>query len=68
MDGKEKVRIIYTNYRGETSIRSIIPKSIKFGSTEWHPQEQWLLEAYDIDKNADRSFAIKDIKEWSEEK
>jgi hypothetical protein len=29
-----------------------------------HPEEQWILNAMDIDKNAQRAFAIKDIKEW----
>ena len=37
------VKICYTNYRGETAIREITPKTIHFGSTEWHPEPQWLL-------------------------
>lgn len=59
------VTIIYTNYRKETAERKIIPKKIWFGSTEWHPEEQWLLEALDVAKNEDRNFAMKDIKSWS---
>ena len=61
---KESVSILYTNYRGETALRRIIPKDIWFGKTDWHPEEQWLLNALDIDKGANRSFALKDIKEW----
>lgn len=61
---KQIVRIIYTNYRNETAPRIIIPKRIFFDKTEWHPEEQWLLEAYDLDKKANRSFAMKDIKSW----
>jgi predicted DNA-binding transcriptional regulator YafY len=61
----EIVTVIYTNYRGETGERKILPKKIWFGSTEWHPEEQWLLEALDVDKNEDRHFAMKDIKSWS---
>jgi hypothetical protein len=53
--------ISYTNYRGETSVRRIIPKSVRFGSTEWHPEPQWLLLAWDDDKQADREFALKDF-------
>lgn len=65
---KNKIVIInYTNWKGVTAFRRIIPKKIFFGSTEWHKEEQWLLEAYDVDKNADRSFAIKDIKSWQVE-
>jgi len=59
------VTIVYTNYRGETGERKIIPKKIWFGSTEWHPEEQWLLDAHDVEKDADRSFAMKDIQKWS---
>lgn len=58
------VRIKYTNYRGETSIRRVIPRSITFGSTDWHPDKQWLLEAFDLDKDAERSFALRDVHEW----
>ncbi len=64
MDESKIVVINYTNWKGVTALRKIIPKKIFFGSTEWHKEEQWLLEAYDVDKNADRSFAIKDIKSW----
>lgn len=61
---QQNVKICYTNYRGETSIREIVPVRIWFGSTEWHPEEGWLLEAFDIEKKANRSFAMKDIKSW----
>ncbi len=61
----QKVRIRYTNYRGETAMRIIVPKRIWFGATEWHPEPQWLLDALDVEKNADRSFALKDISSWA---
>ena len=64
MEENKKVKILYTNWKGETKYRNIIPKSIEFKSTEWHKQEQWIMNALDVDKNADRAFAIKDIKEW----
>ena len=66
MDNEKKIKICYTNYRNETSIREIIPQKIWFGSTEWHPESGWLLDAFDVEKNADRSFAIKDIRTWFE--
>ncbi len=65
---EELVNIVYTNYRGETSVRKIIPKRIWFGSTDWHPDFQWLLDAFDVEKKADRSFAMKDIKTWFPDK
>jgi len=60
------VRILYTNYRGETSLRTIVPEKIWFGSTEWHPESQWLLDALDLEKSQGRSFAMKDIRAWVE--
>lgn len=65
-DAAQLVVILYTNYRGETARRKIIPSSIWFGSTEYHPKAQWLLEAYDVEKGADRTFAIADVAEWTE--
>jgi len=62
------VTIRYTNYRGETADRQIVPIRIRFGSSEWHPEEQWLLDAFDLDRNADRSFALKDVLQWRSDK
>lgn len=55
------ITLTYTNYRGETSERTITPIRPWFGSTEWHPEPQWLLRAYDHDKRAERDFALKDF-------
>lgn len=64
MINNQEVEITYTNYRGETSKRKVRPIKIWFGKTEWHPEAQWILDAFDIGKNAERSFALKDIKDW----
>lgn len=48
----------YTNYRGERSVRRVIPQRVWYGTTPWHPDEGWLLEAYDVDKQAQRDFAL----------
>ena len=68
MDTKQQVRILYTNYKGETAIRHIVPKEIKFLASEWHPEEQWCLIAHDVEKDAERTFACNDIKAWWVEK
>lgn len=60
----QAVSIHYTNYRGEQAWRRILPIKIWFGSTEWHPEDQWLLDAVDIEKNVNRSFAMRDIEAW----
>lgn len=65
MEDKKVVKILYTNWKGKTSYRNIIPINIEFKSTEWHKEEQWILNAFDIDKQDNRGFAIKDIKEWN---
>lgn len=64
MSASKSVKIIYTNWRGETTERIIEPIKVWFGSTEWHKEKQWLLRALDIEKKAERDFALKDIKEW----
>lgn len=65
---EEQVTIVYTNYKGETAVRRIVPEKIWFGATEWHPEPQWLLDAFDSDKQATRSFALKDITRWQAQK
>ncbi|WKT94522.1 hypothetical protein QYR01_10485 [Brucella anthropi] len=61
MKGATPATVFYTNYRGETSERTITPIRPWFGSTEWHPEPQWLLRAYDHNKGAERDFALKDF-------
>ena len=63
-DASVPVQICYTNYRGETAIRAIVPKKLYFGCTEWHPEPQWLLEAFDVAKGEDRTFAVRSIRAW----
>lgn len=64
MNENKVVTIVYTNYKGETGVRKILPKSISFEHNEWHKEDQWLMVAFDLDKSADRTFALKDIKAW----
>ena len=61
------VMIDYTNHSGMRQIRQIVPQpnGIVFGATPWHPEPQWTITAYDIRKDALRTFAIKDIHEWA---
>lgn len=59
-----KVKINYTNYKGVTKDRIIIPKEIIFEENEWHNEKQWILVAFDIEKDDYRNFALKDIHSW----
>lgn len=54
--------IDYTNWRGETARRSIRPIRMWWGKTEWHPEEQWMLTAWDCEKDAIRDFAWQDMR------
>jgi len=62
---QQAVKVRYTNYRDETALRIIVPQRIFWGSNEYHQDEQWLLEVLDVEKNAPRVYALKDISEWS---
>lgn len=61
---KTEVTFTYKNYRGEISVRLVRPIMISFGATGFHPEPQWLLHGWDINKDAERTFAMKDIKDW----
>jgi predicted DNA-binding transcriptional regulator YafY len=61
---KYKVKILYSNHRNEISIRNIVPIESVFKATEYHPEEQWLLRAYDLDRQDERHFAFNNIRAW----
>lgn len=54
------ITFTYTNWRGETAQRTAVPKSLWFGVTDWHPEPGWLMTAHDLEKAADRDFALAD--------
>lgn len=64
MTTQNAVTFTYKNYRGATSVRLVRPIMVSFGTTGFHPEPQWLLHAWDLNKEAERTFAIKDIKDW----
>lgn len=64
MRPREQTWIDYTNYRGERDYRRVHPLKLSFGSNEWHPVPQWMLEAMDLDKSALRTFAMAKIHDW----
>lgn len=55
-----EISMVYRNYRGETSHRTIRPVSLSLTSTEYHADMQWILRAWDVDKGAERDFALRD--------
>ena len=58
------VKVVYRNYRGEIATRSIVPLEVYWGQTEFHPHDQWLLKVWDVEKDAERIYAFKDIQKF----
>lgn len=61
----KEVVIDYTNWKGQRRLRRILPQRIFYGSTEQHSQEQWLLEAEDVEKKELRMFALNSVHAWN---
>lgn len=57
----EPVTFGYVNYRGESATRKAIPLGLRWGNTEWHSTDDWLLRAWDVEKEDEREFALADI-------
>ena len=61
------IKVKYKNYQGVTSIRIIIPQQIHYGSTDYHKEDQWLLDVFDVEKDALRTYALMNILEFIKE-
>ena len=59
-----ELRFLYRNWKGEIAWRCVAPKLVRWGTSEHHPEPQWLLEGHDLDKASDRTFALKDVQQW----
>lgn len=57
----EPMDFTYRNYRGKVEVRRVVPRGIRFGTSEWHPEPQWLLRAFDLDRQAEREFAMREM-------
>lgn len=64
MMADRQVEIYYTNHRGERRKRIIVPRTILFENSAWHPGTQWILHAIDIERGEGREFAMKNIHSW----
>lgn len=56
----------YVNHRGERGTRRVQPQRAWFGRTEWHPQDQWLVECFDLDRGALRNYSLSEIQHWDQ--
>jgi hypothetical protein len=64
IENESPVKVLYKNWRDEIAWRQIIPQEIYFGSTDYHPGDQWLLKVWDCEKNAERIYSMKYITNW----
>jgi|HubBroStandDraft_3_1064219.scaffolds.fasta_scaffold08076_14 hypothetical protein len=51
----------YKNWRGEEGYRRVRPLSMRWGSSQWHKEKQWLLLGYDTENDKQREFAVKNM-------
>ncbi len=58
---QKPLKFKYKNWEGKLAVRTVKPIKSWYGKTKWHPKEQWLLRALDLEKNEERDFAVKDI-------
>jgi hypothetical protein len=59
------IRVTYTNWRGETRERHILPRKLWYGPTKWHPEPQYILEAEDLDDfGYVKDFAMSGFANW----
>lgn len=56
-----QIEFTYKNWRGETGRRRAEPRSIRFGTSPYHTEPQWLMSAIDLDKGQLREFAMRDM-------
>ena len=52
------LRFRYINHAGKTAVRNVISPTLFWGVSDFYPEPQWLLNAFDIDKQAWRTFAV----------
>ena len=62
------VVIDYTNYKNIRRFRRVEPLLIYRAANDWHPKEQWLLDAIDLeDDSRVKSFAMSGIHSWRDD-
>lgn len=48
----------YRNHRGDQGYRRVRPISLRYGVSDYYKEPQWLLLAFDLEKDAEREFAL----------
>jgi len=61
---RREALIDYTNWRGQRAERVILPLQLWYGTTEQHPESQWIIRAVDSEKQLLRDFTLRAIHYW----
>lgn len=65
IDKERIVTITYEHSKHGTVQRRILPIRTFFGTDKYHPEPQYLLTAWDLDKLEERTFALMNITGWN---
>lgn len=60
----DAVAVDYVNWKGTRRERRVLPLRFFFGSTEFHPEPQWLFDCFDFECGENRTFALSGVKSW----
>jgi hypothetical protein len=54
------IKLMYTNYKGETEERHVVPLCIRHDISQWHGggSAVWLLDVWDLDKESEREYEL----------
>ena len=52
---------MYTNHRGERLLKTFIPLTLRYGTGPAYPTDRWLLEVFDVGKNAYRTYELANL-------
>lgn len=52
---------LYRNHEGKVATRRVTSPNVYHGCTRHHPEPQWLLRAFDLDRQAMRDFALRGV-------
>lgn len=57
------IEFYYRNYKGETEKRRAMPypNSLHYGATEYHSMPGWYVKMWDVDRQAERDFMLRDF-------
>ena len=61
LNGPQPVSFSYVNYKGVFKRRKAILQAVYWGSNKWHSKDQWLVIGWDLEKQEERTYALKDI-------